>query len=136
MRRVWQVSDITGKHWLHVNHQIPITSVRPQSPGPERHRHCIQGRAPQGLGRAWVWRSSHLHVALLGLPGVGLLLHLLHLPAPDPGVSRRAPQHHHVARPPEKALGLLVVQDGQHRLGTGFGCAGHVVGQGTGELDL
>ena len=93
---------------------------------------CSPGAGPC-LG---LWGSSHLHVALLVLPGVGLLLRLLHLPAPDPGISRGAPQHHHVARPPEKALGLLVVEDSQHRLGTGFGCAGHVVGQGTGELDL
>lgn len=61
---------------------------------------------------------------------------LLHLQALDPGVGRRADEHHHVARPPQRALAGRVVHHRDDGLRARLRRARHVVRERAGELDL
>ena len=60
----------------------------------------------------------------------------LHLQLFDPGVGHAAPEDHEVAGPPQPRLGLGPPVGRQDRLGGGLGCAGDVVSERRGHLDL
>lgn len=61
---------------------------------------------------------------------------LLHLLLADPGVGGAAEEYHPIGYPPKERLNFAVPVGGQHRLRASFSCAGDIVREGWGHLNL
>lgn len=124
---------------LTLPHMFPIHFTdalfpSPCSSSPQEER-STKGYPPQAQKQRC---RSCLHTSLISFAifDIRILLHLSHLQSFHPRVRKGAPQNHQVTRPPQEALCLLKVDNGQHRLCTGLGCPRHVVGEWASELNL